>query len=185
MPLRGPLAALLLLASLAGTAPARAQDADTLAAQRRIEAAYLFKFGGYISWPDSAFASPDSPVVIGVVGADDMADELQQMAAGRTVNGRAVTVRHLHGGDALNGVQILFVAAGAPGGDAFIGAAHGRSTLAVTEGGDGLEHGADMTFVLVDNRVRFDVSLDTVQQSGLRLSALLLSVAHSVSGGQP
>jgi hypothetical protein len=33
--------------------------------------------------------------------------------------------------------------------------------------------------------VRFDVALDTAQQNGLKLSSLLLSVAHNVSGAKP
>jgi len=39
--------------------------------------------------------------------------------------------------------------------------------------------------VVVDDRVRFDVSLDAVQENGLKLSAALLSVAHSVDGAKP
>jgi hypothetical protein len=49
--------------------------AGTVAAQtlsggaEEVKAAYLYKFVGYVDWPDSAFVGPDMPIVIGVVGA--------------------------------------------------------------------------------------------------------------------
>jgi hypothetical protein len=179
---RLPAAALLSLACMAGNAAA--QD-DAIAQQRRIEAAYLYKFAGYLTWPDSAFAGPNSPLVIGVEGDDAMADELAVMVENRSVNGRSVQVRHLHPGDPIRGLHILFIPAGAPQGDTLLAAAVPSSTVAVTEGAEGLQRGANITFVLVDDRVRFDISVDPAHLNGVKVSALLLSVARSVSGGQP
>lgn len=164
----------------------RAQDGeDSLASQRRIEAAYLYKFGAYITWPAEAFPGPDSPFVIGVAGDDGMADELTTLVANRSMNGRPILVRRVRAGQSIAGVHILFVAAGTPQGDALIAAARGNYTVAVTEGDEGLEHGADMSFVLVSDRVRFDISLDTTQVSGVKISSQLLSVADKVIGGKP
>ncbi len=175
----------LLLAGLCTLVPAWAQDDDAVAAQQKIEAAYLFKFGGYITWPDKTFSGPNSPIVIGVAGSEAVAADLESLTDGRNIDGRPISVHRIRAGDALDGVHILFIAPGANRGDALIGAARGNPTLAVTEGADGLSRGADMTFVLVDNRVRFDVDLGTVQQSGLKLSSALLSVARNVSGNKP
>jgi hypothetical protein len=168
-----------LLAALPALAIAQDQEID---AQQRIEAAYLYKFGGYVTWPDQAFASPNSPIVIGVAGSDPLAENLGALVEGRSIGNRPVLVKRVRPGDTVSGLHILFVAAGTPGSQALLDAARGRWTLAVTEGPDGLGRGADMTFVVVDDRVRFDVDLDMVQQSSLKLSSLLLSVAHSVSG---
>src|SRR5437762_8045378 len=35
-----------------------------------VKAAFLFKFTKFVEWPDAAFAGPDSPFVIGIVGHD-------------------------------------------------------------------------------------------------------------------
>lgn len=154
--------------------------------QQQVEAAYLYKFGSYVTWPDKAFAAPDSPIVIGVAGADTLADDLTSMVAGRTIGTRPVSVRRIHDGESLNGVHILFIGTGgtAQSGGLFE-SSRGRPILVVTEGKDGLALGGAISFVLVDDRVRFDVSLDGVQQNGLKLSALLLSVAHTVNGAKP
>lgn len=178
-------AAALLGICLAASAIASAQgESDTLAAQRRIEAAYLYKFGSYISWPADAFTDPGSPFVIGVAGDDDMADELTTLVAGRSLNGRPVLVRKIRAGQSIAGLHILFVAAGTEQGGTLIDAARSNPTVCVTEGADGLGRGADMSFELIDDRVRFDVSL-AAHFSGIKVSSQLLSVAYNVTGAKP
>lgn len=182
--MRALMSALLCIGMMA--AAVAQPDPDALAAQQRIEAAYLYKFGGYITWPDSAFAGADSPFVIGVAGSDTLADELTALVANRQVNGRNVQVRRLRAGQSVTGVHLLFVAAGMPQGQTLIDATKGVYTVCVTEGDDGLEHGADISFLLVDNRVRFDISLDSIQADGVKVSSQLLSVANKVVGvGKP
>ena len=96
------------------------------------------------------------------------------------------SVRRIHDGELPDGVHILFIggAKAAQSGNLFE-ASHGRPILVVTEGEDGLVEGGAVSFILVDDRVRFDVALNAVQQNGLKLSALLLSVAHTVNGAKP
>jgi len=182
---RALMSALLGICLAAAPAVSAQDDEGALAAQRRIEAAYLYKFGAYITWPADSFAGPESPLVIGVAGDDDMADQLAGLVAGRSVNGRPVTVRSVHAGQSLSGVHLLFVAAGAVQGDALIASLREKPTVTVTEGGDGLDRGADMTFVVVNDRVRFDVSLDAAQRDGVKFSSQLLSVADKVTGAKP
>lgn len=178
-----PRALISTLLCIGMAAPAAAQpDPEAVAAQQRIEAAYLYKFGSYVTWPDSSFAGADSPIVIGVAGADTLAEDLSTLVAGRDIGGRPVKVRRIQPDDSLDGIDILFVGTRA---DALFATARGRPILVVTDGEDGLARGASVSFVLVDNRVRFDVALDAAQQNGLKLSALLLSVAHNVSGTKP
>jgi hypothetical protein len=180
-------AAVLLVVWLAASPAGWAQtDAGPGVPQQQVEAAFLYKFGGYVTWPDKAFAGPDSPIVIGVAGADLLADDLASLVAGRTIGNRPVVVRHIHGEGALVGVHILFIGAGHTAqAESLLEANRGQPILTVTEGENGLSEGSAISFVVVDNRVRFDVSLDAAQHNGLRLSSLLLSVAHAVSGKQP
>ena len=181
------LAAALLAACAARPVVAWAGDAEAAElSQQQVEAAYLYKFGSYVTWPDKAFAGPDSPIVIGVAGADTLADDLASMVAGRSIGTRPVVVRRIHDGELPDGVHILFIggAKAAQSGNLFE-ASHGRPILVVTEGEDGLVEGGAVSFILVDDRVRFDVALNAVQQNGLKLSALLLSVAHTVNGAKP
>ncbi len=179
-----PAALVLMAACLTGPAAAETQGAAI--SQQQVEAAYLYKFGGYVTWPDSAFAAPDSPIVIGVAGSEAVADDLTAMTAGRSIGSRPVVVKRIHEGDPLSGVHILFIGSpGTPVAGALFESSRGRPILVVSEGHAGLTQGGAVSFVVVDDRVRFDVALDAVQANGLKLSALLLSVAHAVSGAAP
>ena len=44
----------------------------------------------------------------------------------------------------------------------------------------GLEAGAAISFVMAENRVGFEVSLDSVERGGHRISSLMLAVARRV-----
>ncbi|MBI3526341.1 MAG: YfiR family protein [Betaproteobacteria bacterium] len=172
-------AALLLLGVLCIVTSAVAVDESPQVLEQRVKAAFLFKFGGYVEWPDSAFPSKDTPLVIGVAGADVLAEELSQVVAGRTMNGRPVSVRRVRGGEPLSSVHVLFVGRPEMGRLTDL-AAQARPILTVTDTEKGLALGSIINFVVADNRVRFEVSLDAAKRSGLRIGAPLLSVAMRV-----
>jgi hypothetical protein len=172
----------LAAAALAAHALTASAQESPAAVERQVKAAFLYKFGGYVTWPENAFARADSPVVIGVAGADLLAEELSKVSAGRTVGERPITVRRVGRGETLSGVHILFAGSGAGRPADFIDPVRGRPVLTVTESESTWPSGSVVNFAVVDNRVRFDVALDAAEQNGLRLSALLLSVARQVKG---
>jgi hypothetical protein len=174
------LAALLALACVPFVPSASAQSG---ADEQAVKAAFLYKFGSYVQWPDSAFARPDSPVVIAVAGADDIYDRLVRIAAGRSIAGRPIAVRRLQKGERLTGIHILFVGSGAKQWlNELVARIGRRPILLVTEEESGMPDGSVINFKLIEDRVRFDVSLMAAEASGLKLSALLLSVARQVRG---
>lgn len=162
--------------------PDGAATADT-AAERSVKAAFLYKFLGYVDFPGGPL-DPGAPYVVGVVGAEDVAAELSRLTSGRTVNNHAVVVRHMHGGDFAGGLHLLFIgAAEAAAEAALVKAAHLAGALSVTESATGIDAGAVINFLLVDQRVRFEVSLAAAERGKLKLSSRLLSVAYAVQKG--
>jgi hypothetical protein len=159
----------------------RPVQADAQADEYRVKAAFLYKFGSYIEWPRGSFASADSPVTIGVMGAETLAEELAQIVAGRNVNGRPVRVRRLRPGDPIAGLHVLFVGRADGGRLAeILAAARGQALLTVTESEDGLELGSMINFVVVEDKVRFDIAPPPSESSNLKISARLLGVARKV-----
>jgi len=164
-----------------GVAGSRPAQADAQADEYRVKAAFLYKFGSYIEWPSGSFARADSPVAIGVMGADALADELVQIVAGRNVNGRPVRVRKLRPGDPIAGLHVLFVGRADSGRLAeILAAAKGRALLTVTESEEALELGSMINFVVVEDKVRFDIAPPPSESSNLKISARLLGVARKV-----
>ena len=162
----------------------QAQQADQPDIERQVKAAYLYKFGNYVEWPERAFRTPDSPVRIAVIGADAIADELAQLVAGRTINGRQIVVRKLRRDDPLADINILFVGRSANARLAdILAAAKGLPMLTVTESEDGIAAGSMINFVMVDGKVRFEASPKAAGMSNLNISARLLAAAYKVAMG--
>lgn len=176
------LALPLLLAATGTAPPALAQAAGSQALERRVKAAFLYKFLGYADFPPSAFADAGAPLTIAVVGSDDMAAELGRIAAGRVIAGRPIAVRRVAENDAAP-VHLLFVsgADSERAGRVLRGAS--SAFLTVTECELGLRHGSVINFRIVDERVRFDVSLDAAEKKNVKLSSRLLTVANRVQKG--
>lgn len=182
VPRRLLLAKLLLLVTLGMLAHVvHAQEQNTLDIVRQVKAAYLFKFGNYVQWPSNTFADETSPVVIGVVGADKIAEELARIAASRNIGKHPVRVKRLQHGETPAGIHMLFVGKDAPQPVSnWLAPLEGQPVLCVTEEEGNPPPGSAINFVLDNNRVQFDVSLPAVQRNNLELSALLLSAAREV-----
>ena len=119
--------------------------------------------------------------MIGVIGANELAAELGRVVAGRTVQSRPIAVKVIPDAEGAGAVHMLFVG----GNDrarirSAIKAAAPGPMLVVSEAGDGLQQGSVINFRVVDERVRFDVSLEAADKNSIKLSSRLLSVANVV-----
>jgi hypothetical protein len=181
---RGLCHAVAVAAVLLASAPTAAQaTADQAGAtlERSVKAAFVFKFAAFVDWPAEALPRPDGPIRIGVMGEEEIAREIAQAAASRTVEGHPVLAKQVQPGDSLEGVHILFVR------DAELHRLGGSvadlmpdAMLIVTESNGALDDGSVVNFVVDDGRVRFDISLDAAERRGLKLSSRLITVARNV-----
>lgn len=166
---------LLALAFLSGAAAAQPQEHE-------VKAAFLFKFLSFIEWPAQSFARASAPLVIGVLGADDVHFALQEIVPGRSAQGRPLEVRKLKEGERTAGVHLLFVGRAAAAALPNLPAQSGL--LVVSEADGALEQGAMINFLRVDGRVRFEVAPDAAERRGLRISSRMLAVAQHVKPGR-
>ncbi|MDR7296766.1 hypothetical protein J2X16_002113 [Pelomonas aquatica] len=175
----------LLLAALgAASAGARAAADDGPGVEYQVKAAFVCKFGNYIDWPPQALGAAGDPFRIGVLASATVADEFRRTAAAASVAGRQIEVRKLARGDAPDGLQLLFVSRAMSAHAAeLLAALQGRPVLTVTELDPGGATGM-INFVVVEDKVRFDILLPTLAQSGLKISVRLLSVARRVEGAR-
>lgn len=175
------LLSLLLFAPLSFHASKAQVPAPPSVAEWQVKAAYLYKFGSYVEWPERTFPSPESPLTIGVYGADPLADALVKIVAGHTVNGHTVMVRRLQNQDTLAGLNVLFIGGANREQTAeWLTAAKNQPILTVTESEQALSLGSMINFMLIDGRVRFEAAPKAAKQNNLVISARLLQVAYRV-----
>jgi hypothetical protein len=154
------------------------------ASEERVKAAYLYRFPNYVEWPASAFAKPESPYVIAVLGDDNIVDELNRISASRMINSRPVAIKKLQGSELAAGIHLLFIGRSERSRIPQLARqAIGKPILIVTETDGALAQGSMINFRIADDRVRFEVSLDSTEKAELKLSARLLALALSVNKG--
>jgi hypothetical protein len=118
-----------------------------------------------------------------VMGDDRFAEELTQLIAGRSVEGRPLVVRKQKDDELANDIRVLFIARMETSQRLRAVGKLSRPILLVTEAEGALNLGSAINFVTTAGRVRFEVSLDAAEKRGIRLSSRLLTVAQSVRGG--
>ncbi len=173
------LVAFIALAGLFAITAARAQSS----LEYTVKAAYLAKFAPFIDWPADAFASPNAPLNICVLGPDPFGTDLEKATAGQKDGDHPLAVRRME--TLLPGAvcQILFIH-DADLADEALDALRTRPVMTVTDSGM-RAHGI-ISFVVIDNHVRFDIDDDAARRVGLSISSKLLTLAHAVRhrGGQ-
>lgn len=177
--------AMLLAVAWALLAAAGAQAALTAPRESAVKAAFLLKFGAFVDWPPDAFGRPQDPLVIGVVGDDAVHADLEQLAQGRTVNGRPLVVRRLRDAVSSERIHILFLGTQSEGRLREQAARTPGPVLVVAQADGALALGAALNFVLERGRVRFEASPAAADRRGLKLSSRLLAVARTVEERSP
>jgi hypothetical protein len=174
---------MLVLVLALAAAPCCAAEEPALAIQQRIKAAFLYKFAAYVEWPPGVFSQPDTPIVIGVAGANAIALELEQAVAGRTIGGRPVAVRRIARAESVDECcQILFIGTGERARTAeLLARAEGHPVLTVTEVDAQHPKGSIINFLATEDRIRFDISREAAERNGLQLRSQLLGVARQVA----
>jgi hypothetical protein len=173
----------LLWLICAGLYPGR--SAPLPATEYQLKAVFLFNFVQFVEWPASAYAAPDSPIVIGIVGEDPFGAALDDAVKGEKVSGRSLAVRRFKAGDDLTACHLLFIPKSVqdPTGD-LLQKLHGRPVLTVSETPGFAEKGGVLNFVMADKKVRFEANPQTAARQGLKISSKLLQLSRVVDGGR-
>ena len=159
-------ALLSVLALLAAPVFAKAADDEA-------RATFILLLSKYVTWPEGAFATPTSPVVVAVVGNPALAEQMRALAKGQVVEGRAFEVRDAADAAGAAGAHIVF--ASSP--DASKALASARP-IRVSEKPTKLED-TDIAIRMESGRVAFAVNSGDVRKRGLKLSSKLMRLASS------
>lgn len=174
-----------LVLALLGLLPAGAAGQDGAGVlERRVKGALLYRFVSYVEWPPSAHPRPGAPIVIAIMGSDALAADLESFVVGRTLYNRPVLVRRLRAAEGARDAHVVFIdrheAAQLPA----VARAASRA-LIVTEWPGALEQGGIINFLIVEQQVRFEISLEAARKRDLAISSRLLSVAQNARELKP
>ncbi len=158
-----------------------AAEADQHNLEYRVKAAFLYNFTRFVEWPPNAYASADAPLEICIIGNDPFGRQLDQTVEGKSSNGHPLTIRRIRQSSDADSCKLLFISTSEqPRARDVIYALRGKPVLTVGDNSDFISHGAIVSFLLVDGKVRFTINQGAAEQARLTISSKLLGVAHSV-----
>ena len=132
---------------------------------------FIYNFSRLIEWPASNMTGN---FVIGVLGATEITTELDLYTKGKKVGTHDIEVIRYKTAKEITTCNILFVpfdkTKQLP---EILGILNGKSTLIITEKAGALEEGSAINFVVVEDKLKFELKADNASKFGIKFSSKL------------
>lgn len=178
---------LVLCSSLFSAAAPSAPSADKeeTAPEYKIKGAFLQLFIQYISWPEKAFTSRKSPIVIGILGKDPFKSFLDKIVKGKVIRKRKIVVQRYSRLKVMKPCHILFISASEQKNlPQILKALKGSCTVTVSDTKGFAQRGVMINFLPKGKKITFEINLHAVKSSGPKsapnISSKLLDKADKV-----
>jgi hypothetical protein len=166
------------------TAAAEPQDSQTLS-EYVVKAGFLFNFAKYVDWPADSFEKADTPITIGIVGADPFGEDLEKILKNKTIKNRPFAIQRFREPAGIQRCHILFV----PRSEKdhipeILKRIDSWPVLTVGEE-EGFSRSGGMTNILIEKeKPRLEVNPDAAEKAKIAIDSKLLKVATIVRTGK-
>lgn len=147
--------------------------------EHELKAQFIKNFVKFIDWPD--LGAPGSKFVVGVYGADDYQETVEQALKNTSILGHPILVEQIHSDGDVKHCRV--VVSGATSEDRIYRLGricNNAGTVLIGDADDFVKNGGTIGFHVYSSRIRFDVNLDSAKRSGVTISSKLLQLAHEV-----
>jgi hypothetical protein len=162
---------------MAEAAPAQVQQAS------QVKAAFLYNFAKFVEWPPGTFADDRTAITLGFFDEEPMAGALEALQ-GKVVQGRRLEVKRSRSIEEVRKCQIFFVSTARKAGlPQILGALKNSPVLIVTDEVDNFAKlGGIINFIIVEDKIHFEICVENARQAGLNISSQLLKLAKLING---
>lgn len=144
-----------------------------------LKSVFLYNFCRFMEWPNTAFSSPDEPLIIGVLGEDPFGSFLKEAVEGETYHGRPIRIEHYRAAGEIKRCHLLFITRSEAGRiNEILAAVAGKSIVTVGESDTFLEKGGMIALTADRNRVRLRINPASLRAAHVDVSSKLLRVAE-------
>ncbi len=172
----GGVLMLMVLVVLLGGWIQREPEKDTTAI---IEASYIYNIAKLVQWEDPAMRK--GSFVIGVMGSNNLYQELVKKYASRTIGQQPIEVRKLPEMAEVDRCHMLFVpAANSHLLSSILKQPNVRTTLIVTDYPGALAQGAVVNFIAARNTLKYEISLPNARRQQIEIGLTLRQLADNV-----
>ena len=155
----------------------------TSAKEYQIKAVYLSKLIHFVTWPDEAFNTPDTPYQLCILGEDPFKYRIDIIFRNKKIKNRNIEINRLQYLSESESCHILFISQSHVRQVSFIVDSvqmDSKSMLTVSDTSSFISQGGMIE--LYNNRkrqVRLAIDPETLQEAGLKISANLLRISRT------
>ena len=156
---------------------APAQEAN----EQLLKVAFIYNFAKFTTWPDSVFADSKAPITFCVIGKHEFGTAFDSVQ-GKSVGGRTVIVKYLSSYRNKDECQVVYVAPSEKSHLPKI-VSTGKEEHALTVSDmDGFAEGGGIIRMMrgADDRIGFEINAKAAEESGIKLSSRLLTLAKKL-----
>ena len=142
----------------------------------RVKAAFIYNFIAFTQWPEST----DHSINLCIYGKDYFGHEIDLLQS-RPVNEFVINVSQLTALEEARNCQVLFISKSeADHLSSTLGSLQGQAILTIADSVNAASKGVIINMNLIENKVKFEVNLQSARQVELGISARLLQLATKV-----
>jgi hypothetical protein len=145
----------------------------------KMHAMFIYHFTKYINWPEK---ETSEEFVIGIIGQTPLKNELISITKSKNINNKKVEIKQLkENAEELKNCQIVFI----PENESksignVIAITEKSAVLVITEKNGMLTKGASINFLVISEKLRFEISKSKLSEHNLKVSNELLKLASDV-----
>ncbi|MBL4656202.1 MAG: YfiR family protein [Bacteroidia bacterium] len=139
-----------------------------------LKAAYLYNFTNYITWNDM---DTSKKFIIGVIGDSPIIEPLLDIVNERSYYNKEIVIKKYNKYNEIGYCHILFIPESEKEKQEYIlQGIQNKNMLTIAETRGAATNGVCINFFLKDNKLRFEINLEAVYKSKLKISSQLLKL---------
>jgi len=151
---------------------------ESVDANARLKALYLYNFARNVDWPTEY---KTGPFVIAVIGNDAVYNKLVELYSSKSIGSQPIEIKKVTNVANIGKVHLVYVAANKQEKLSQVLKTQGkRSALIVTENDGDIVDGTVINFIIINNRLKYELSKKGASQRKLTLGQTLEKLAYAV-----
>lgn len=145
------------------------------------KAAFIYNFTKFVEWEENALNS-SSTFNIGVLGDSPIISPLQDLSSNKKINNKKINIIKYNNVNDIKNCHILFIPEGTSSEILRESSESSlvKNTLIITEKKGDLENGSAINFLIVNNKIKFEINLNSLNKNNIKASSQLLKLALNI-----
>ena len=141
----------------------------------KLKAVFIYHFTKYFQW---SYSDTSGTFEIAIIGDSNIIDPLKEIAEKKLVKGRRIKIKHFQAVEDINKCHILFISASEINQlDKILQRVKKENILTISDSNGFANKGVAINFVLVKEKIKFEINSRALEHAGLQASSQLQKLA--------